>query len=138
MYTHRPTKLAYEHAGLPLAHPMGSYFNELVAIAEASVGRYAGQVKVVSATYHRDPSASESYGSDLRKPDRQVIGPLGPVEQQLFHLDASASYLFNPKTNLRFYLGFQRRSLTNATDAQQSSMLYIGIRTAIFNRYYDI
>ncbi|MBX2973402.1 MAG: hypothetical protein KF797_09880 [Flavobacteriales bacterium] len=138
MYTHRPTKLAYEHAGLPLAHPMGSYFNELVAIADASFGRIGGQVKVVSATYHRDPSTDETYGGSLVRPDREVSGPLGPVVQELIHLDANASYLFNPKTNMRFYFGFQRRGLTNAADTQQSGMLYIGIRTAISNRYYDI
>ncbi len=138
MYTHSSTKLAYEHAGLPLAHPMGSYFNELVAIADASFGRYGGQVKAVVATYHRDPSATETYGGDLRRSDRLSSGSLGPVVQDLFHLDAAVSYLFNPKTNMRCYLGFQRRSLTNAADTQQSSMFYIGIRTAIFNRYYDI
>lgn len=65
-------------------------------------------------------------------------GPLGPVVQDLIHLDAMASYLFNTHTNMRVYLGFQRRGLNNAPDTQQSSFLYLGFRTAIFNRYYDI
>lgn len=138
MYTHRSTRSAYEHAGLPLAHPMGAYFNEFVALAEALVGRYGAQVKVVTATYHRDPSAQETYGSDLRRTDREVPGPLGPAVQDLLHLDVSANYLFNPKTNMRGYLGFQRRSLSHAADTQQSGMFYLGIRTSIFNRYYDI
>lgn len=138
MYLHDPTKLAYEHAGLPLAHPMGAYFSEVVGIADAAFGRFHGQVKVVSATYHKNPSATENYGSDLGRTDREVTGPLGPIRQQLIHLDATASYLFNPQTNLRFYVGFQRRGLTNAADGQQSSFIYLGIRTAIFNRYYDI
>lgn len=138
MYLHSNTKLAYEHAGLPLAHPMGAYFSEVVGIADAAFGRFHGMVKVVSATYNKDPSTTEVYGSSLSRPDREVPGPLGPVRQQLVHLDATASYLFNPQTNLRFYIGFQRRGLTNSVDEQQSSMVYIGLRTSIFNRYYDI
>jgi hypothetical protein len=39
---------------------------------------------------------------------------------------------------MRGYLGFQRRSLSHAADTQQSGMFYLGIRTSIFNRYYDI
>lgn len=138
MYLHDPTKLAYEHAGLPLAHPLGSYFTEVVAIADAAFGRVHGQVKVVAATYHRNPADSLNYGGDLRLPDVPVTLPEGPRVQELIHLDAMASYLFNPQTNLRAYIGFQRRGLTNAADTQQSSFLYIGFRTAIFNRYYDI
>lgn len=138
MYTHGRTKLAYEHAGLPLAHPLGTYFTEVVGIADALFGRVGGQVKVVSATYHRNPSTDENYGGSLARNDVEVSGPLGPVVQDLIHLDAMASYLFNPHTNMRVYLGFQRRGLNNAPDTQQSSFIYLGFRTAIFNRYYDI
>ena len=103
----------------------------------AAVGPWNAQVKTVLATYHRDPSEEESYGGDLRT-YRAVSGPLGPVVQELAYLDLCASYLFNPNSNLRAYAGFQRRSLTNSSDVQQSSYLYLGIRTLLFNRYYDI
>lgn len=138
MYTHDPSKLAYVHAGLPMAHPMGAYFSEVVAIADAAFGRWNGQVKAVLATYNTDPSDTEVYGSDLRRVGREMTGPIGPVVQQLAYLDLNGSYLFNPNSNLRAYLGFQRRSLTNSTDGEQSSFIYFGIRTALFNRYYDI
>ncbi|MCC6542411.1 MAG: hypothetical protein IT225_09345 [Flavobacteriales bacterium] len=138
MYTHDPTKLAYEHAGLPLAHPMGTAFSELLAIADLQFGRFGGQVKVVSATYHRNPSDSVNVGGSLGLPDRPTPGSFDPQVHDLVHLDLHGNYLFNPKTNLRAYIGFQRRGLTNATDDAQSSFIYFGIRTSIFNRYYDI
>ena len=138
MYAHDPTILAYEHAGLPLAHPLGTYFTELVGIADLQFGRFGGQVKAVAATLHRNPSEDENVGGSLDRTDSRVPGFLGPVVRDLIHLDLNASYLFNPQTNLRAYIGFQRRGLTNAPDEAQSSFLYFGFRTAIFNRYYDI
>ena len=137
-YMHNPAKQAYKHAALPLAHPFGANFSETVAIVDATVERFIGQVKVVAGTYHRDPSDTLNYGGDLRKPDIAVNGPDGPVVQALIHVDANVGYLLNPNTNMRIYLGLQRRGLTNATDNEQSSFLYFGIRTSLFNRYYDL
>lgn len=137
-YQNNPAKLAYKHAGLPLAHPMGAYFNETVALVDAGFGRIWGQARLVLATYHKDPNTTENYGSSLNRSDIAVQGPDGPVVRQLTYLDASVSYLFNANTNLRLYVGVQRRSLTNSTDNGQSTFAYFGIRTALFNRYYDI
>src|SRR5690606_34515855 len=126
MYAHDPTIVAYEHAGLPLAHPLGTYFTELVGIADLQFGRFGGQVKAVAATLHRNPSEDENVGGSLDRTDSRVPGFLGPVVRDLIHLDLNASYLFNPQTNLRAYIGFQRRGLTNAPDEAQSSFLYFG------------
>jgi UDP-GlcNAc:undecaprenyl-phosphate GlcNAc-1-phosphate transferase len=52
-----------------------------------------------------------NYGSDLGKPDILVTGPDGARVQQFTYIDANVSYLFNPNTNLRAYVGVQRRSL---------------------------
>lgn len=137
MYMHDPAKLAYKHAGLGLAHPFGTHFNEVVAIADVGFGRYIGQLKLVVGTYHRDSSATMNLGNDLLKPD--VSSPQGgSFSQEMTSLDATVSYLFNPHTNLRGYVGLQRRGLTNSVDAEQSTFLCFGIRTSLFNRYYDL
>jgi hypothetical protein len=137
-YLNTPSKLAYEHSGLPMAHPFGSYFNEVVAIADAGFGRVIGQVKLVLGTYHRNPTPETNYGGDLRRSDTFVPGPDGPLVQQLTSFDVTASYLCNPHTNLRLFIGFNRRGLTNATENDQSSYLNFGVRTGLFNRYYDL
>ena len=138
MYTNDPSKLAYKQSGLPLAHPMGAYFNEVVAILDAGFGRIIGQAKMVLANYTRDPAPSEVYGGSLLVSEGKVEGPLGPVKQELAYLDVNLNYQLNPHTNMRVFLGMQRRSLTNSSDDGQSTYLYVGIRTALFNRYYDI
>ncbi len=138
MYTHTPTQLAYKSSGLPLAHPFGSYFNEVVAIVDAGFGRFIGQAKLVLGTYHTDPSPDERYGGSLSRPDMLITGPIGPVVQELFYFDVNANYLLNPNTNLRIVAGVQRRSLDPEVDEAQSTYLYVGVRTSLFNRYYDL
>lgn len=138
MYMHDPAEQAHMHGGLPLAHPMGSNFNELVTLVEYGYKRYRVQGKVNLGTYVRDPSSDLNYGSNLYKPAVEVQGEEGPVVQRLTYLDLNASYLLNPVTNMRFMLGFARRDLPGAGDDQQSSYLYVSFRTSLFNRYYDI
>lgn len=136
MYMHDPAKVAYKHAGLPLAHPMGTGFQEVVAIADAGFGRYIAQVKLVLGNYERDSTSAGNAGVDLLKPD--IARPGGTFMQELTYVDASLSYQLNQHTNLRIYGGVQRRSLTHSTDNVQSTFAYIGIRTNLFNRYYDL
>ncbi|MCB0769317.1 MAG: hypothetical protein KDC00_02800 [Flavobacteriales bacterium] len=137
-YMNAPAKMAYEHAGLPLAHPLQANFTELVAIVEAGFGRFMGQVKVVLADRVRDPSVEANYGWDLKKPDRLVEAAEGPDSQTLTYGDVNVSYLFNPHTNLRAVVGAQRRSVDPGPEREQSTYIYVAIRTSLFNRYYDL
>lgn len=138
MYQHDPAQLAHMHAGLPLAHPMGAYFDELVAILDAGFGRVIGQAKLNLATYHRDRTADQNHGSDLRRPEQPVLSPLGPRVQELMYLDLNVSYLVNPVSNLRLMVGMWRRDLQEGTPADQTTYVYVTLRTNLFNRYYDI
>ena len=138
MYLHDPAEQAHMHGGLPMAHPMGSYFNELVTIVEYGYKRYRVQGKVNLGTYNRDPSPDLNYGGNLYKPASEVAGEQGPVVQQLTFLDLNASYLLNQVTNMRIMLGFIRRDLPGAGDGMQSSYIYASFRTSLFNRYYDL
>ncbi len=136
-YMNDPAELAYMHSGLPLAHPMGAYFDEIVAIADIGFDRWRLQLKANLGNYHLDTTDSTSVGSDLRRPVTASISDQAPLVRQHFYLDANLSYLFNPKTNLRAVIGFARRDLENAPDHQQSGYLYVAVRTGLFNRYYD-
>ncbi|MCB0763370.1 MAG: capsule assembly Wzi family protein [Flavobacteriales bacterium] len=138
MYMDDPVQLAYMHAGSPMAHPMGANFSEVVAILEQTFReRWRIQAKLNLATYHRDRTATDNHGSDLDKPDIAMTDD-PPLDQELMYLDVNASYLFNPKTNLRFIAGVTRRDLSNAPDGQQSTLIHVSVSTALFNRYYDL
>jgi hypothetical protein len=138
MYMHQNERMAWMHSGLPLAHPFGAHFDEIVGIADIGFGRVRWQNRVVLGTYNLDPDAGTNVGSNLRKPDLPVVPEEGPVVRHLTWWDSNVSYLFNPKTNLRALAGFTRRDLPGAADGAQSSFFYISLRTGLFNRYYDI
>lgn len=138
MYMNDPAQMAYMHAGLPLAHPMGAYFDELVGILDMGFGRIIGQAKLNLATYNRDRTPEQNHGSELSKPQLPVLDDAGPRMQELTVLELNASYLVNPATNLRLTFGFRRRDISASSDGQQSSYLFGAISTELFNRYYDL
>lgn len=137
-YMADPEQLAYMHSGLPMAHPMGANFTESVAIVEKVFKeRLRVQAKANLATYAMD-SLGRRLDGDLGR-RLQDPGPGTPmVRRDLFVLDANVSYLFNPKTNLRVVAGVLRRDLPGTGDAAQSTYVYVGLRTALFNRYHDL
>lgn len=136
-YTGDPNLLAWRHAGQPLAHPMGTWFDEAVAIAEYRNGRWLLQAKANLGAYRRDPDELTRLGGEFYRAGTP-IGEGEPVVQRLTYLDANVSYLLNPKTNLRLFLGCWRRDLPGAPDGQQSTYLQVALRSDIFNRYYDL
>ncbi len=137
MYMADPEQLNYIHSGLAMAHPMGANFSEAVAIVDKTFkDRLRLQAKLNLALYHPDTAAMTNRGSSLFRSDTGVPTTEGP-EQQLLFMDVNASYLFNPKTNLRFTLGMRRRDLQDASDNVQSTYVYVVFGTSLFNRYYD-
>jgi hypothetical protein len=132
MYRAAHLDQSYIHSGLPLAHPFGINFTELVGILDIGYKRWRLQNKVIHATYHL-PVENEPYvGSNI------LLGSDFTVERQLTHWDSNVSYLFNPKIDLRAQIGFMRRDLVGAVDGLQSSYAYVAVRTGLFNRYYDL
>ena len=138
MYMNDPAQLAYMHAGLPLAHPLGASFQEAVAIVEKGWGRARLQAKVNLSRSNSDPNSTTNIGADLRRPSPEMRSTEGAVEREVLYLDLNASYLFNPKTNLRAVLGVIRRDEPGAVDNVQSTYVYLALRTGLFNRYYDL
>lgn len=138
MYQNDPAQMAYVHAGLPLAHPMGAYFSELVSILDIGFGRIIGQAKLNLGRYNKDRLPEQNHGSDLNKPQTAVLALKGPLRQELTMLELNAAYLVNPATNLRVTIGFRRHDLTPASDANQSSYFFAALSTELFNRYYDL
>lgn len=136
-YMNDPAELAYQHGSLPLAHPLGTHFQEAVLIAEQTVGRARLQVRATTSMVHRDPEAA-SAGADIALPLPSVRDTVQATALDLFTLDANVSYLFNSKTNLRALIGVMRRDLPGTADNFQSSYIYLAVRTGLFNRYYDL
>jgi len=49
----------------------------------------------------------------------------------------TSSYIINPKINLKIMLGYTFRDIQNQFSNNQTSFLEFGLKTDLFNYYYD-
>lgn len=139
LYTMNDRRMNHIHMGQGLAHPLGAYFGELVCIADVRVHRrWWFRTKLNNAQVQEDGSEDVAYGGDILKAGVEIDDGSGPVQRRKTYFDLSASYLMNPKTNMRITVGWSYRDVTPYPTYLQSSHLYVGYRTGLFNRYYDL
>jgi hypothetical protein len=135
-YSHQTPLQNYSHFGQPLAHPMGSGFNEIVAIANYQRKRFFGELKVNYSTY--DDYGDVEYGKDIFLADNDVIIAVAPEKANLSYQDLRIGYFINPKTNMNINIGVLNRILTqNSAEPHNTTYLYVGFRTSLTNNYYD-
>ncbi len=150
-YQHREVLTNYAHYGSPLAHPWGANFHELIYQAIYQKNRWEGDVQFNFGRMGAD-AAGSNWGSDIYLSYNSREQDLGNeiaqgISANYFYLQARAAYVLNPSSNLKLELGFRYRNFspdvaenvkTTAMLNQESSMLIFGLRTEMFNRYYDL
>jgi len=150
-YQHREILTNYAHYGSPLAHPWGANFHEIIYQAIYQKNRWEGDLQFNFGRMGADASGS-NWGSDVYLSYESREQDLGNeiaqgVSANYFYLQARAAYLINPASNLKLELGIRYRNFspqvgenvkTSAMLNQESSMLIFGLRTEMFNRYYDL
>lgn len=138
MYMGKSRLQAYMHAGQAMANPLGTAYSELVGIAEMNHGRWTLRAQLNLGSWLRDPADTVNLGTSLDKPDIGSPTPGEAIKRTMTFIDASLQWLVNPNTNARLVGGIMRRDQPGAGNAVQSSYWYIGLRTLLFNRYYDL
>ncbi len=149
-YSHNTIVLNYGHNNQPLAHTLGSNFSEFVGIARYQTGRIFGDLKIISALRgleYNTPENPKFYGGDIYGDERDRISDLNNKIGQgnttnFLHAELQAGYLINPATNLKIYGSLIFRDfkpLQNTVDVfeNQTTWLNFGLRTDLFNWYYD-
>ncbi len=150
-YSHFTTTLNYGHNNQSMAHTLGSNFSEFIAIARYQKGRLYADAKLVMAKRGFDfntPQDSLNYGNNiyLSENDDRVSDIGNKVGQgnttDFFHTELQAGYLINPATNLKIYGSVIFRNLSPMVDTEtvfknQTTWVNFGIRTDLFNWYYD-
>ena len=141
-YAQKEALMNYGHYGQPLAHPVGAYFNEVVAIVDwrfkLKNGKgMAATVKVNLIDTHVDPQDSLNLGGDIFKPYAEYAGDVEPLARTITFLDLSGSWLMNQMTNMRITFGYRMRDVANAPDFLNSGYFYGAWQTSLFNKYYD-
>ncbi len=144
-YAHKDPPQNFVHYNQSLAHPLGANFEEWLGIAYYRQKRLYTELKLTAARYGADTLGShygqnifisdfeiedypESYGhSTLQGLDTRVVG--GSVR---------VGYLLNPVSRLAVEFSVDQRNFRNANGTRQEmTWLQFGVRTNLFNRYYD-
>ncbi|MGO1243618.1 MAG: gliding motility protein RemB [Sphingobacterium sp.] len=143
-YQHFVSISNYSNNGEPLAHPRGANFKELIGIANYSWNRFDFSLQGVYSRFGTDPADGTNMGGDIFQSYRTIPETYGNkigqgVKNDLYYLDAKASYVLNPKYNLRFELGYtQRYHQIKGFPTQKSGIFNIGLRSSFRNFYGDI
>lgn len=150
-YTHREVLTNYAHYGTALAHPWESNFHELLMQCIYQQKRWEYDVQFTYGRRGLDASQS-NWGGDIYLPyasrERDAGNFIGQGQRSnFFYAQMRCAWLANPQSNLKVELGLRYRSLevvnghssANTSPFVQSNTtwLFAGIRTELFNRYYD-
>ena len=147
-YSHNTEVLNYGHNNQSLAHLWGANFRELIAIARYKKDRWYGMAKVIYGKRGFDyDNGFYSYGGDIyrnyedRPFDNGVKIGQGNTGISFFG-QLETGYIINPETNLKLYGSFIYRNMNTDINTRNNfdistSWLNFGIRTDIFNWYYD-
>lgn len=149
-YSHNTINLNYGHNNQSMAHTLGSNFSEFIAIARYQRGRVFGDAKLVVAKRGFEFNTAEDsffYGSDIYGTENDRISDLGNTLAQgnttdFLHAEIQVGYLINPATNLKIYGSYIFRDFKPMIDTEtvfknQTTWVNFGIRTDLFNWYYD-
>jgi hypothetical protein len=130
---------------MPLAHPLGANFMELIAILRYEKNGFYGIAKLQYAKQGRDDvgehNGSNIYVSDfLISPNLDVAYNnkfLQGVSTKIVSAELRGGYLLNPKINLSAEAILQYRKLSSEIEENNNFFFGVGLRSNIFNRYKD-
>lgn len=142
-YAHFDRVSNYAAMNQPLAHPLGANFREVLAIMNYSYKRFDLQGQLTYSRYGSDPEGL-NYGKDIFKSYKDVVNLYGNyigqgLKTNLYFAEGRASYMLNPKYNLRFELGgvYRRESMQTA-GSKNTVLLTFGLRSTFRNLYQDL
>lgn len=151
VYSHSDPITNYGHNNQNIGHQWGGNFEEFVAIARYHQGRCFADAKITYGTRGLDFNTTEdglNYGGniykdyDLNRPFDSGVKIGQGNKTTIFITDLQAGYLVNPATNLKFFGSFIYRNFnptnnTLTTFKESTTWFSLGIRSDVFNWYFD-
>ena len=151
VYSHGDPITNYGHNNQSIGHQWGGNFREVIAIARYNKGRYFADAKLTYGIRGLDFDTAEdgfNYGGNIYKNYEEnrpfdtgvTIGQGNKTN--IIIADFNAGYLINPATNLKFFANYLYRSFNPETETatvfqSNTSWFSIGVRSDIFNLYFD-
>ena len=124
LYASETPAMSYTHYNLPLAHPKGQGFDELVVRATFSIKRFYGESKTICYWL-------KNYNErDLLPMD---VGT-NSIDDFILHQQVEIGYRINPKINFCVFA----RGVYRKSDVDEDQMLiHVGLSTNLFNSHND-
>ncbi|AXG69508.1 hypothetical protein KORDIASMS9_01731 [Kordia sp. SMS9] len=149
-YSHDEVATNYGHNNQSMAHLWGANFREVIGIARYNNKRWFGSAKLIFGQrgLDFDPAIDNaSYGSNIFINNDNRVGDTGIELLQgnktnVLIGDLNVGYIVNPKTNLKIFANITYRSFNPDANTlidfkENTTWLNFGIRTDIFNWYFD-
>lgn len=151
VYSHSNPLTNYAHNNQSMGHQWGGNFKEAIFVARYFKGRYFVDAKATIGKRGLDFNTATdnfNYGgniflsyNDNRPYDKGVVAGQGNTTD-IFIGDIQAGYLINPSTNLKLfanvtYRSFNPQANTPTTFDQNTTWFSIGLRSDMFNWYFD-
>ncbi len=142
-YSHRNTLRSYTNYADALAHPLGANFIENVSRLEFAYKRWRPIIQINFAMYGADSAiGSTNVGTNILASydtrDKEFGNKiLQGIPASLLFIDLRLAYVLNPKTNLRFELGYIYRDNKIDGISNTNNIITFGLRSSFRNLYFD-
>jgi len=149
-YSHNSIVLNYAHNNQPLAHLWGANFSELIVIGRYRYNRWYGDARFIFGTRgfdFNDGTDNFSYGGDIYRNEQDRPFETGVnvgqgINTKTFFANLQAGYVVNPASNLKVFTditvrNFNPEATTTSTFKNNTFWLNFGVRTDLFNWYFD-
>lgn len=149
-YSHNTIVLNYGHNNQSMAHLWGANFSEAIFIGRYNYKRWYADAKFVIGSKgfdYNNETDNFSYGGDIYKDYNQRPFDEGVevgqgIKANIFHAELQSGYLVNPMTNLKLfayvsYRNFDPKDVTPKTFGNSTLWFSLGLRTDLFNWYFD-
>ena len=151
VYSHSNPLTNYAHNNQNMGHQWGGNFEELIAITRYNNGRYFADAKFTYGVRGLDFDIATdqlNYGGNIYKDyeDDRAFNTNVKIGQgnktTIFIADIQAGYLINPTTNLKLFGSFIYRNFSPTIETasvlrENTTWFSVGIRTDVFNFYFD-
>jgi hypothetical protein len=140
-YQHRSTAQNYGQYNQPLAHPLGANFYESVTFLSYRWRNFFFETKFNYVLAGKDRANKNDggyifYNYDTRSSEYGHYVGTG-LETKIMYKEFRLEYLVNPKTNMNIEFGITDRSYKNEVETTYSTLVYVGLRMALENYYFD-
>jgi len=139
-YSSDTNQTTYSHAYLPLAHPLGANFKELLGVTDYTYKNWWFRLEGFLAKYGNDIQGI-NYGHNILNtktnyPTDNIITGQGAATN-LFYSDLRVAYILNNKSNLRIEGNLTYRRESGLGNKYEDMIATIGVRMSFRNLYYD-